>query len=62
MQVHTVSVDEVQDLTPAQIMLLRFLGPNPGCGFLLAGDTAQTIAHGVNFRFQVLFNYKTLMT
>jgi len=52
-QVHTLSVDEVQDLTPAQIMLLKFLCDDAEHGFLLAGDTAQTIAHGVNFRFQV---------
>ena len=51
-QVHTLSVDEVQDLTPAQIMLLKFLCNDAEHGFLLAGDTAQTIAHGVNFRFQ----------
>ena len=52
-QVHTLSVDEVQDLTPAQIMLLKYLCDDAEHGFLLAGDTAQTIAHGMNFRFQV---------
>ncbi len=52
-QAHTLSVDEVQDLTPAQIMLLKFLCDDAEHGFLLAGDTAQTIAHGVNFRLQV---------
>ena len=37
-----VFVDEVQDLTPAQIALLRFICPDP-TGFVMAGDTAQTV-------------------
>lgn len=49
----TVSVDEVQDLVPAQIVLFKFVCPNPA-GFVFAGDTAQTIAHGVGFRFETL--------
>ena len=48
---HSVYVDEVQDLSPAQIALLTPVCPNKD-RFILAGDTAQTIAHGVGFRFQ----------
>ena len=78
-----VYVDEVQDLTEAEITLLRFLCPDVDRGFVLAGkialqpsitrlgsvecwllicerlpflhpagDTAQTIARGVGFRFE----------
>jgi hypothetical protein len=32
----------------------RFLCPSPRDGFVLAGDTAQTIARGVAFRFETL--------
>ncbi|CAI5462122.1 unnamed protein product [Closterium sp. Yama58-4] len=47
-----VYVDEVQDLTQAQIAIFRFLCANTSDGFVFAGDTAQTIARGVDFRFQ----------
>ncbi|CAI5957750.1 unnamed protein product [Closterium sp. NIES-64] len=47
-----VYVDEVQDLTQAQIAILCFLCANTSDGFVFAGDTAQTIARGVDFRFQ----------
>lgn len=47
-----ISVDEVQDLTQAQIAVLRFVCSNVESGFVFAGDTAQTIARGVDFRFQ----------
>ncbi|CAI5459961.1 unnamed protein product [Closterium sp. Yama58-4] len=47
-----VYVDEVQDLTQAQIAILQFLCSNVATGFFFAGDTAQTIARGVDFRFQ----------
>ena len=43
---------QVQDLTPAQIALFSFLGVRPEDGFVFAGDTAQTIARGVGFRFE----------
>jgi superfamily I DNA/RNA helicase len=49
----SVSVDEVQDLVPAQIALFKFVCASPA-GFVFAGDTAQTIAHGVGFRFETL--------
>lgn len=38
----SVFVDEVQDLTPAQISLFQFVCGNPK-GFVFAGDTAQTV-------------------
>lgn len=46
-----VYVDEVQDLTQVQIALFRFICKNNE-GFVFGGDTAQTIASGVGFRFQ----------
>ena len=48
---HYVSIDEVQDLSPLQICLFRLICNNLN-GFLFAGDTAQTIAAGVGFRFE----------
>ncbi|KAG2489168.1 hypothetical protein HYH03_012394 [Edaphochlamys debaryana] len=49
-----VYVDDVQDLTPAQIALFRYLCVSPEDGLVLAGDTAQTLAAGVSFRFEAL--------
>ncbi|KXZ52835.1 hypothetical protein GPECTOR_8g218 [Gonium pectorale] len=49
-----VYLDEVQDLTPAQIALFKYICPWPEDGMVLAGDTAQTIAKGVSFRFEAL--------
>ncbi|CAI7889387.1 unnamed protein product [Closterium sp. NIES-54] len=51
---HCVSVDEVQDLTQAQLALLPLLCGNVASGFVLAGNTAQNIAHGVDFRLEDL--------
>ncbi|GAX74067.1 hypothetical protein CEUSTIGMA_g1517.t1, partial [Chlamydomonas eustigma] len=51
---HRVYVDEVQDLTPSQLSLFKYLCSMPAEGLLFAGDTAQTIARGTNFRFQVI--------
>uniref|UniRef100_A0ACD5XV05 Uncharacterized protein n=1 Tax=Avena sativa TaxID=4498 RepID=A0ACD5XV05_AVESA len=45
-------VDEVQDLTMAQIALLKYVCKNFEEGFHFAGDTAQTIARGIDFRFE----------
>jgi hypothetical protein len=47
-----VYIDEVQDFTMAQIALLKYVCQNFKEGFLFAGDTAQTIAKGVDFRFE----------
>lgn len=50
---HTVFVDEVQDLRPSQIALFQFVCANPK-GYMFGGDTAQTIAQGVGFRFETV--------
>lgn len=42
--IRSVYVDEVQDLTPAEIALFGFVCPNPK-GFVFAGDTAQTVSY-----------------
>ncbi|KAL2459853.1 uncharacterized protein Fot_54597 [Forsythia ovata] len=47
-----VYVDEVQDLTMRQIALFRYICKNVDEGFVFCGDTAQTIAKGVDFRFE----------
>lgn len=47
-----VYIDEVQDLTMRQISLFKYICLNVDEGFIFAGDTAQTIARGVDFRFQ----------
>ena len=43
-------VDEVQDFTQAELFLLAKLSRDPN-NLMLAGDTAQSIAVGVGFRF-----------
>ncbi|KAL7084177.1 hypothetical protein ACP275_14G209000 [Erythranthe tilingii] len=47
-----VYIDEVQDLTTRQISLFRFICKNVDRGFVFSGDTAQTIARGIDFRFE----------
>ncbi|XP_024027743.1 TPR and ankyrin repeat-containing protein 1 [Morus notabilis] len=47
-----VYIDEVQDLTMGQIALFRHVCRNVEGGFVFAGDTAQTIAKGIDFRFE----------
>ncbi|XP_074263309.1 uncharacterized protein LOC141586084 isoform X2 [Silene latifolia] len=57
-----VYVDEVQDLTMKQLVILKYICKNVKEGFVFAGDTAQTIAKGVHFRFEDMLqvrNYKT---
>ena len=49
---HFLMCDEVQDLPPACLLLLARLGNH--CFF--SGDSAQTIAKGVGFRFSQLVN------
>ncbi|XP_022872886.1 uncharacterized protein LOC111391845 [Olea europaea var. sylvestris] len=49
-----VYVDEVQDLTMRQIALFKYVCKNVDEGFVFSGDTAQTIARGVDFRFEDL--------
>ncbi|XP_042981748.1 uncharacterized protein LOC122311306 isoform X1 [Carya illinoinensis] len=47
-----VYIDEVQDLTLSQIALFKYICENVKEGFVFSGDTAQTIARGIDFRFQ----------
>nr|XP_043619930.1 uncharacterized protein LOC122591746 [Erigeron canadensis] len=47
-----VYIDEVQDLSMRQISLFKYICHNINEGFIFAGDTAQTIARGIDFRFQ----------
>ncbi|XP_031256256.1 uncharacterized protein LOC116114239 isoform X2 [Pistacia vera] len=51
-QIHFVYVDEVQDLTMSQIALLKYICKNVEEGFVFSGDTAQTIARGIDFKFE----------
>ncbi|XP_057845589.2 uncharacterized protein LOC131055004 isoform X1 [Cryptomeria japonica] len=51
-----IYVDEVQDLPMAQISLFKYVCSNVREGFIFAGDTAQTIARGVYFRFEDVRN------
>ncbi|XVF85500.1 hypothetical protein PTKIN_Ptkin17bG0122600 [Pterospermum kingtungense] len=47
-----VYIDEVQDLTMRQIALFKHVCKNASEGFVFCGDTAQTIARGIDFRFE----------
>ncbi|KAI3903276.1 hypothetical protein MKW98_031930 [Papaver atlanticum] len=47
-----VYIDEVQDLTMRQAALFKYICQNFEEGFVFSGDTAQTIARGIEFRFQ----------
>lgn len=53
-----VTHSQVQDMTQSTIALLRYISAitpaTSGRGFVFAGDSAQTIARGINFRFQAL--------
>ncbi|XP_008222326.1 PREDICTED: uncharacterized protein LOC103322211 [Prunus mume] len=51
-QMDFVYIDEVQDLTLSQIALFKHMCINNEEGFIFSGDTAQTIARGIDFRFQ----------
>lgn len=51
--VNELFTDEVQDLTPGQVALLKYFGEDEA-GFVFAGDTAQVIAPGIRFRFETL--------
>ncbi|KAK7359560.1 hypothetical protein VNO77_01521 [Canavalia gladiata] len=51
-EMHFVYIDEVQDLTMSQITLFKYVCHNIEEGFVFCGDTAQTIARGIDFRFQ----------
>ena len=47
-------VDEVQDFTQSEILLLLQCHRNPNCNVFLTGDTAQTVMKDVSFRFKDL--------
>ncbi|KDP32608.1 hypothetical protein JCGZ_13158 [Jatropha curcas] len=47
-----VYIDDVQDLTMRQIALFKHICRNVTEGFIFSGDTAQTIARGIDFRFE----------
>ncbi|PWA79190.1 uvrD-like Helicase, ATP-binding domain, P-loop containing nucleoside triphosphate hydrolase [Artemisia annua] len=51
-QMDFVYIDEVQDLSMRQISLFKYISQNVDERFIFAGDTAQTIARGIDFRFQ----------
>lgn len=51
-----VYIDEVQDLTMRQLALFKYICRNVDEGFVFSGDTAQTIAKGVDFRFEDIRN------
>ncbi|CAI0556029.1 unnamed protein product [Linum tenue] len=56
-----VYIDEIQDLTMKQIAVFKHVCRNYEEGFLFAGDTAQAISKGVEFRFKDIRSlfYKT---
>jgi hypothetical protein len=49
-----VYIDEIQDITQAEVTLLMLLIGNDFNGIFFAGDTAQTVSQGVDFRFEEL--------
>ncbi|XP_019231239.1 PREDICTED: uncharacterized protein LOC109212082 [Nicotiana attenuata] len=51
-----VYIDEVQDLTMRQISLFKYICRSVDEGFVFSGDTAQTIARGIDFRFEDIRN------
>ncbi|CAL4963344.1 unnamed protein product [Urochloa decumbens] len=59
-----IYIDEVQDLSMNQIALLKYVCSNFKEGFIFAGDTAQTIARGIDFRFEDIrsFFYKEFLS
>jgi tetratricopeptide (TPR) repeat protein len=52
-QLHSIFVDEVQDFTPAELKLFIHVCADKNDLFF-SGDTCQTIASGVGFRFEDL--------
>jgi len=49
-----VYIDEIQDITQAEVTLLILLTGNNFDSIFFAGDTAQTVSQGVDFRFEEL--------
>ncbi|KAK9063837.1 hypothetical protein SSX86_017709 [Deinandra increscens subsp. villosa] len=63
-QMDFIYIDEVQDLSLRQISLFKYICQNVDEGFVFAGDTAQTIARGIDFKFQDITSlfYKEFLT
>ncbi|KAJ0765113.1 putative TPR and ankyrin repeat-containing protein [Helianthus annuus] len=63
-QMDFIYIDEIQDLSMKQISLFKYICQNVDKGFTFAGDTAQTIARDINFRFQDIRSlfYKEFLT
>ncbi|KAL6223346.1 hypothetical protein ACLB2K_006733 [Fragaria x ananassa] len=55
-QMDFIYIDEVQDLTMSQLALFKHMCNNVDDGFVFSGDTAQTIARGIDFRFQDIWH------
>ena len=58
--IHSITIDEVQDFSQSTLQLLMMICKQQN-GFFFTGDTCQTIARGVGFRFrelQGLFHYR----
>ncbi|XP_060210817.1 uncharacterized protein LOC132637797 [Lycium barbarum] len=55
-KVDFVYMDEVQDLTMRQLALFKYICRNVDEGFVFSGDTAQTIARGIDFRLEDIRN------
>lgn len=51
--IHNLYVDETQDFTQAELMLLIRCCRDPN-GIFLTGDTAQSVMRGISFRFEDL--------
>ena len=51
--IHNLYVDETQDFTQAELMLLICCCRDPN-GVFLTGDTAQSVMRGISFRFEDL--------
>ncbi|KAK0573500.1 hypothetical protein LWI29_008983 [Acer saccharum] len=47
-----LNYEKMKDLTMSQIALFKYICRNVDEGFVFSGDTAQTIARGIDFRFQ----------
>ncbi|PHT49426.1 hypothetical protein CQW23_09173 [Capsicum baccatum] len=50
-----VYIDEVEDLSMRQLALFKYICRNVDEGFVFSGDTAQTIARGVDFRASSIY-------
>jgi len=50
---HSITIDEVQDFSQSTLQLLMMMCKQQN-GFFFTGDTCQTIARGVGFRFREL--------